>query len=97
MILPNIAVFCVAFYASLHFVSKTIESDQDPSQVKLSRYVFSSTFALCILMLILFLQEVWQMFDSDTSMTLWRTLFVVMTIKLLVVIPLALARDFLCA
>lgn len=62
-LLLNTSVFITAFAGSLHFVSKTIESDQDPSQVRLSRYIFSSMFGLSILMLLLFLQEVWQTFD----------------------------------
>jgi hypothetical protein len=67
ILLANSLVLSLAFFSSLHFVSKTIESDQDPSQVKLSRYLFSTTFALCILMLILFLQEVWEVFVLETS------------------------------
>jgi hypothetical protein len=67
ILIANSLVLSLAFFSSLHFVSKTIESDQDPSQVKLSRYLFSTTFALCILMLMLFLQEVWQVFALETS------------------------------
>ena len=52
------------------------------------------TFGLCVVMLLLFLQEVWQAFAVETAHAVWRTIFVVMTLMLLLVIPVALIRDF---
>jgi hypothetical protein len=65
--------------------------------VRLSRYIFSATFALSISMLILFLQEVWQTFDTSTAAALWKVTFVATTFMLLVIIPGALMRDFFFA
>lgn len=91
------SILVIAGVSSLHFVSRFIESDQDPSQVKLSRYIFSSTFSLCILLLLLFLQEVWAAFPVQASLVIWRTLFIVMAGMLLLIIPCALIRDLFCA
>ena len=48
-------------------------------------------------MLLLFLEEVQQSFDLETSMILWKSCFTVVNIILVVIIPLALLRDFICS
>lgn len=46
-----------------------------------------------MLMLVLFLQDVWQYHDSTTSYIIWKFMFLLMDIDLFLVIPIALIWD----
>lgn len=97
IIVLNTGVFISSLVASQTVLQRGLFSDQDLSQAKTNKYIFSLTFACCILMLLLFLQEVQQTFDPVTSQALWKSMFMFMTLLLLVVVPLALIKDFVCS
>lgn len=92
----NSLIFIVSFVTSQNFLDRALFQEQDLSHAKLNRYVFSFTFGCCILMLLLFLQEVKGIFDTEISKMLWRAIFMVIECILLGVIPLCMLREFLC-
>ena len=67
------------------------------SQARVNKFLFSFTFGFCVLMLLFFLEEVQQSFDEQTSLHIWKLSFLVMDFMLLVVIPLAVIKDFCCS
>ena len=92
----NTSVFSLAFFVSWNFLQRRLFSEQDLSQARVNKFLFSFTFGFCVLMLLFFLEEVRQSFDPQTSLRIWKLSFLVMDFMLLVVIPLALIKDFCC-
>jgi hypothetical protein len=59
-------IFTIAFNVSQYFLRTTLFSDQE-IKMKLNEYVFSGTFSLCMIMLALFIQDVWDFHDTTSS------------------------------
>ena len=97
LITINASVFSIAFLLSWNFLQKGLFSEQDLSRARFNQGIFSFTFSFCVLMLLFFLEEVEQIFDTATSQWIWNVVFLVMDIILLIIIPLAVIKDLCCS
>ena len=95
-ILVNLTVFTCSSFLAHRFLSRYLFSEQDLSKARLNKGIFCTTFALCMVMLTCFLQQVQNTFDMATANQIWKILFLLMDINLLLVIPLALLKDLCC-
>ena len=92
LIVFNAIIYLLAFNLAVSFLKGTLFSDQE-IKYKLNLYIFSATFGLCVLMLVLFLQDALETHDNTTSYFIWKVMFFLMDIDLFLVIPLALIWD----
>ena len=63
IIAVNCIIFLLSFNISSKFLRVQLFKDQE-IKMKLNQYIFSGTFSLCILMLALFIQDVWNFHDN---------------------------------
>ena len=91
-LLLNLSIFLVSFNLSTRFLTSSLFQEQE-IKVKINLWIFSATFGVCILMLTLFLQGVWELHDQQTSYIMWKIMFILMDLDLFLIVPLAIVWD----
>ena len=103
----NFLWFAIAFWFSRSFLTSNLFVDYEIKSM-LNKFIFSTAFGLCVLMLIMFLQEVLQTNDIEyysfimeyskyfyrTSLTRWKLAFLAMDFLLLILVPISLFKTF---
>lgn len=60
----NFSWFLLAFIAARYFLISILFSDQEIKS-ELNKHIFSTTFGMCVLMLVMFIQEVVHTVDKE--------------------------------